>query len=428
MKRPSCHPQTVIAGGALLVAAYAMLAGCGGSDSAASPAMRAQSSVPPAVSQASNSGAAVPGEIVAADNAFGLKLLAGLVQKRTGNTAISPTSLALALQIVYNGSEGTTQQAMAQVLQLGGLGTEQLNDDNAALQASLLHPDPQTTLTLANSLWMHLDDNPVLPSFISINQTYYGAMLGDLAGAPENVNGWVATQTNGLITSILPSGDYRQAAAVIANAIYFKGQWTTPFEASQTASGSFTLTDGSQKPVAMMHCTGSYPYLEGPGFQAIRLPYGQGRLSMLILLPDSGTSLQAFIAGLTADSVRQWTGQMQNQFLSLSMPRFATAFAADLSGDLSALGMSIAFSCLPPDRADFSGLAAGVCLTSVEHRAVVEVDETGTTATAATGVIVGITAAPGLRMTLDRPFFYAVRDDESGLLLFIGALLDPTEE
>lgn len=420
-----CHLRRTVTRSTLLVslAALAVLAGCGGGGGTDSNAQ----SAPPAVAEALRAGAAVPPEIVAADNAFGLQLLDVLLQQQAGNTAISPTSLALALQIVYNGAAGTTQQAMAQTLQLGSLVPSQLNTDNAALQAALLDPDPQTTLTIANSLWMHLQANPVLPAFIGTNQTYYGATLGELAGAPDDINAWVATATHGLITTIVPAADYSHVVAVIANAIYFKGRWTTPFDASATDSAAFTLSDGSQKTVPMMHHTGSYAYLQGPGFQAIRLPYGQGRLSMLILLPDSGTPLADFISTLTADSVEQWTGALQSAYLNLSLPRFTTSFTAELAGNLSALGMSVAFACPPSGDADFSGLAPGVCITSVAHRTVVAVDETGTTAAGATGVIVGTTAVPALSMTLDRPFFYAVRDDQSRALLFIGALLVPTE-
>jgi serine protease inhibitor len=166
--------------------------------------------------------------IVAADNAFGLNLLNILMPGNAGNnTAIAPISVAMALQIVYNGASGTTQQAMAKTLQLNGMSLQTLNTDNAALLASLLDPDPQVTVTVANSLWLLLSDNPVSASFTGTDQTYYGAEIGDLAGAPANVNVWVATQTDGLITQILPDGDYSngKTAAVIANVVYFKGKW-----------------------------------------------------------------------------------------------------------------------------------------------------------------------------------------------------------
>jgi serpin B len=418
----------------VLFAAVAVLAGCGGGGADAGPQGAAppvaDSTLPPAVAAAAKAHAAVPQNIVSADNAFGLNLLSTLArqpQHAAANIAISPTSLALSLQVLYNGAGGTTQQAMSQVLQLGSLSMQQINEANAALQASLLDPDPQTTLIIANSLWMH-SGNAVLPAFIQTDQTYYGATLGDLAGAPDNVNAWVRSRTNGLITSILPPANYSVVIAVIANAVYFKGQWTQPFDASQTASRSFTTSDGSQKSVATMYQAAAYPYLQGAGFQAIRLPYGQGRLSMLIVLPDSGTPLESFLASVTADSVEQWTSQMKSSDLRLSMPKFTTVFNSELTAALSSLGMAIAFSCTPPEAADFSALSPGVCVQNVEHDAVVQVDETGTTAAAATTITVGISAVSGLSLTVDHPFLYAIRDDQSGALLFVGIVQDPTQQ
>ncbi len=115
--------------------------------------------------------------LAATDNAFGLALLNIRMPSAGGNIAISPLSLALALQIVHGGAAGTAQQAMADALQLGALRNPRLNEDNAALQAALLNPDPQVQLTVANSLWMHLAENPVLPAFIQADQTYYGAAI-----------------------------------------------------------------------------------------------------------------------------------------------------------------------------------------------------------------------------------------------------------
>jgi serine protease inhibitor len=116
-----------------------------------------------------------------------------------GNVAISPISVAMTLQIVYNGAGGSTQQAMAQTLELGTLSTQDLNSDNAALQGSLINPDPKVQLTIANSLWMQLSSNAVSPSFTQMDETYYGATVGDLSGAPDNVNAWVASETGGLL-------------------------------------------------------------------------------------------------------------------------------------------------------------------------------------------------------------------------------------
>jgi serine protease inhibitor len=415
-----------------LLLAATLLAGCGGgsvsmtmSSDPANPAANSPST-PPAVAQAESAGTTVNPAIATADNAFGLNLLQTLIAGATGNVAISPINVAMALQILYNGAAGTTQQAMAQTLQLGSLSTQDLNNANAALQASLLNPDPEVQIIVANSLWMHLSNNPVLSSFMQTDQTYYGATVGDLSGAPADVNTWASAQTNGLITNILPAGDYTSVVAVIANTIYFKGQWSTAFDPSQTASAQFTLGDSTQVSSQMMHQSGSYAYLQGSNFQAVSLPYGQGRFSMLIVLPNSGVSLGSFAAGITPAAISGWVSQSQMTQGSIALPKFTATYGVSLPPALSSLGMGIALC--SSNMADFSALAPSVCVSDVEHKTVVEVDETGTVAAAGTTVTVGPTAiaAPLFTMTMDHPFFYAIRDDLSGELLFVGILVNPT--
>lgn len=416
-----------------MILASAMVAGCGGSsmnsgsmDPNPPPGMPSSPDAPPAVMQAKQANAPVDPSIVTADNTFGVNLFQKLNAGASGNVAIAPISVAMALQIVYNGTvSGATQQGMSQTLQLGSMSMQVLNDDNAALQASLLNPDPQVQLTIANSLWMHLGMNSVPAAFTQMDQNYYGATVGDLAGAPANVNDWVSTETNGLITSILPAGNYDSVVAVIANAIYFKGQWATAFDPGQTAPAPFTLADGSQVSVPMMHQAATYGYFQGTNFQALRLPYGMGRMSMLVVMPDAGTSFSSFAAGVTADMLKTWAGQVQDGYGTVALPRFTTAYGASLVGALTSLGMQAAF-CSDPN-AGFPGIGL-VCLGDVEHKTVVQVDETGTVAAGATGITVMPVAvqAPLFNVTLDHPFLYAIRDDQTGELLFIGSMLNPS--
>jgi serine protease inhibitor len=416
-----------------LLLAATVLAGCGGgsvnltmSSDPQIPGANSSSSTPPAVVQAENAGTTVNPDIATADNAFGLNLFQALIAGATGNVAVSPINVAMALQILYNGAAGTTQQAMAQTLQLGSLSTQDLNNANAALQASLLNPDPEVQIIVANSLWMHLSNSPVLASFTQTDQTYYGATVGDLSGAPDDVNAWAAAETNGLITNILPAADYSSVVAVIANTIYFKGQWSTAFDPSQTAAAQFTLGDGTQVSREMMHQSGSYAYLQGSNFQAVSLPYGQGRFSMLIVLPNSGVSLSSFAASITPEAIGGWVGQAQMTQGSIALPKFTATYGVSLPPALSSLGMGIALC--SSHMADFSALAPSVCVSDVEHKTVVEVDESGTVAAAGTTVTVGPTAivAPMFTMTMDRPFFYAIRDDLTGELLFVGLLVNPS--
>jgi len=413
-----------------------VVGGCGGGGSPGGGSMsmspmpptstpQSPSTAPPAVMQAQAADTPVDPAIVTADNTFGLKLFQNLNSSATGNVAIAPISVAMALQIVYNGAGGVTQQGMAQTLQLGSLSMQALNNDNAALQGSLLNPDPQVQLTIANSLWMHLGIDAVQASFTQMDQMYYGATVGDLAGAPANVNAWVSTATDGLITNILPNVDYAGVIAVIANVIYFKGQWTTAFDPSQTAPAPFTLADGSQVSVQMMHQSANYGYLKGANFQALRIPYGQGRMSMLLVMPDAGTSLNSLLGSVTSDAIAGWVGQLQTGFGSVALPRFSTTYGASLVQPLTALGIQDAFC--SSQQASFPGIGLA-CIGDVEHKTVVEVDESGTVAAGATTVSILPVAVelPLFTVTLDHPFLYAIRDDKTGELLFIGTMTNPS--
>jgi serpin B len=265
---------------------------------------------------------------------------------------------------------------------------------------------------------MHLASNPVLSSFTQINQNYYGAEIGDLAGAPADVNTWVSQQTNGLITQILSSDfDPTSAVAVVVNTLYFKGIWTTAFDASHTAAAPFTRADGSQVTAQMMHQSGSYDYSSSAGFSLLRLPYGSGRMSMIILLPEAGTSLNTVLAGVTAESLNTSVSGLQSSAGAIALPRFSTSYGASLMAAFASLGMS---------ADNYPGIASGASLSDVEHKTVVEVDESGTVAAAATGGTVTAVAQQGFIMTVDHPFFYAIRDDKTGLLLFVGEMMDPT--
>ena len=418
-----------IVAGALTIAAA--LSGCGGDDSAAAPVTSVPPadttppggsgvSTPAAVLQAKQDDTPVDPAIVTADNTFGLNLLDTLVPLNAGNnTTISPISVAMTLQIVYNGAVGPTQTTMAQTLQLGAMSVQQLNTDNAVLLGALLDPDPQVDLTIANSLWVPLSTNTVSPAFITADQTYYGAQIGDVAGAPANVNAWVSTQTDGLITDLLPPGQY---VTVLANTVYFKGQWTSGFSPAQTVTAPFTLMDGTQVSVPMMQQSNTFPYLQGTNFQAVSLPYGSGRLSMLVVLPDAGVDPGSFVAAITPAAVDSWVDQMVSSAVNLGLPRFTTAYSTSLQAPLTTLGMGDAFI---PGENGFPGIYPSFSISVAEHKTYVQVDETGTVAAAATGVgSTAVVQAP-VNLQLNRPFFYAIRDNQTGELLFIGVLMNP---
>jgi serine protease inhibitor len=273
-------------------------------------------------------------------------------------------------------------------------------------------------------LWSHLSNNPIAPAFTTMDENYYGATVGDLAQAPAAVNSWITNATGGLITSFAdkPASYYSGLTALLLNAVYFKGQWTQEFDPTKTTASPFTLPDGSQVTAQLMHQSSSYSYVAGPNFQMARLPYGQGHMSLLVVLPNSGVSLAQLVAGLSIDQLSTAIGQFRSSPGNIAVPKFTINFAASLVAPLTSLGMGGAFC----PSGNFSGLATGTCLSDVTQQTIVEVDETGTTAASVTGVGPVLTSVhQPFTMTCDRAFLYAIRDDDTGLLLFIGALANP---
>ena len=278
-----------------------------------------------------------------ADNAFGLNLFQNLTAGGSGNVAIAPISIAMALQIVYNGSGGATQQGMSQTLQLGSMSMMDLNNDNAALQGSLLNPDPQVQLTIANSLWIHPEINSVSAAFTQMDQTYYGATVGDLAGAPANVNDWVSTETDGLITDILPPGNYQSVVAVIANAIYFKGQWSSAFDPSQTAASALHLGRRYAGVGADDASVGKLRIFSRREFSVVAHALWPGSLQHVDRAAGRGNQLRRLHRGADGRCAEELGRSAANRFRQRGAARFTTTYGASLVQPLTSLGMQAAF-------------------------------------------------------------------------------------
>lgn len=373
-------------------------------------------------------------QLIAANTRFAFKLFAALVQQDSGaNIFISPASVALALAMTYNGARGETAQAMARTLEFGELSLDALNQANAQLKATLAQQQPHVALAIANSLWAR-QGIEFSPEFMQRNTEFYAAEIVELdfgdPGAVKRINDWVRRQTNDKITKIT---DKISGAAILflINAIYFKGDWTKPFDKEQTRPGSFTLLDGQQKQHPMMSQSGEYRYFEDDDVQAISLPYADGRLSMYIFLPAPQSSLAAFQTTLSDTSWDTWMDQFRTKEGRIVLPRFRLEYEVTLNQALSAIGMAIAFA---PQDADFSGMlvpdAAGPTLyiDEVKHKTFVEVNEEGTEAAAVTAVMMtrsSFTVKRTFSMVVNRPFFCAIRDDQSGAILFMGSISEP---
>ncbi|MBE9125100.1 MULTISPECIES: serpin family protein [unclassified Coleofasciculus] len=373
----------------------------------------------------------VNSQLVAANTRFGFNLFSEILKQESDqNVFISPTSVAIALAMMYNGASGETQQEMAKALELQGMSLQDINEGNQALKASLANADSEVELSIANSLWAK-EGIPFKPEFLHSNQQFYKAKVTELdfanPDAPQVINTWVKENTNGKIPQIIDQIKSDDILFLI-NAIYFKGNWTDKFEENQTTERPFSLEDGTQKQHPMMSQFGKYRYYENDEFQAISLPYGEGRLSFYVFLPHETANLDTFQQQLTTENWQQWMNQFRQRNGSIVLPRFKLEYGVELNDALKALGMESAFG----DGANFANLSEfPVGIDQVTHKTFVEVNEEGTEAAAVTSIgavttSISIPEEP-FRMVVNRPFFCAIRDNQTGTLLFMGSIREPQE-
>ena len=374
-------------------------------------------------------------QVIAADNLFGFYLFQRVLANDpvAGNIFISPTSVALALAMTYNGADGETKAAMEETLRKQGLTAEQLNQSYKDLMDALVSVDPKVLLEIANSIW-YRNDVEVLPEFININRNYYNAEVNAIVfndQAKDIINGWVAEKTHDKITEVL---DYipEDAIMYLINAIYFKGIWRSEFEKDKTADMPFYLADGSPVQAPTMQQQDTFRYFRNELMSAVELPYGQGNFSMMILLPNTGKTTGDIVASLSIENWNAWMQDFSEQDVVMHLPRLKFEYKKLLNDDLSDMGMGIAFS----DEADFSKIdpTRDLMISRVIHKTFVEVNEEGTEAAAVTVVeIVETSIEPGgndgpVYFYVDRPFLFLIREKDTGAILFIGRVMNPLEE
>ena len=362
--------------------------------------------------------------VASANTVFGFKLLMDLQERQPdANIMISPLSISIALTMTYNGAAVETQRAMAEVLEIEGLGIDTVNRSNATLRNSLENTDPKVEIAIANSIWSRqgVEFNP---SFLDRNREFFEAEIGALNFndplALQVINGWVETNTNGKIKQIVQRINPGTLIFLI-NAIYFKGSWQKEFDKSATRDGIFHLSDGGKKRVQMMYRKGAYPHFRGENFEAARLPYGDGKVSMYVFLPNRDSNLNDFIEQLNAENWSSWISQFQEvtDDSEMILPRFELEYEVKLNDALTALGMGIAFG----NGADFSGMGTQLFISEVRHKTIIEVNEEGTEAAAVTAVVGVKSLPPAFRV--DRPFFFAIHDDRTQTMLFMGIVTEP---
>lgn len=366
---------------------------------------------------------------------FGTDLYA-LMATGDGNVVFSPASIVTALAMTYAGARSVTAEEMAAVLHVD------LDDpafhaamnalDQALESRSFTSGDDRVQLSVANSLWGQKGLAFETPFLDVLAQDYGSGMrLVDFVTEAEKarirINEWVANQTNDKITDLIPAGALNSLTRlVLVNAVYLDATWESQFDPNDTYDGTFTTLAGSAVEVPLMHQTSAFGYSRGDGWQSVQLPYSGGKLAMLLIVPDEGRfgEVEGLLgSGLTSDTVSDLTMTT----VALTLPKFTFRTQAQLGQSLKTLGMPAAFD---PTGADFSGMTTEeqLFIDEVIHEAYIAVDEEGTEAAAATAVVMRAGSAPqvDVTLTIDRPFIFALRDTETGALLFLGRVADPS--
>ncbi len=367
-------------------------------------------------------------KVISTNNQFGLELLKEVnARAEEANWMISPASVSIALGMAYNGAESTTMDAFEQVLNYEGLTRQEVNEITEELIAVLVANSEGNLLEIANSLW-YRNGFPVKEDFINLNKNYYGAEVKELdfaqAGAVKTINDWVSAKTHGKIDKIIEKLE-PEMMMVLINAIYFNCVWETKFDKDDTHQGPFYTESGSSfGQVDLMTVKSSFDVAFTEAYSAVEMPYKKGKYSMYLFLPADGQTVDGLIDMLDGREWEDWLeGFSEREEFTVTMPKFKFEFERSLKEDLMTMGLEVAFS----DDADFSGISdIDLLIGDVIHKTYIDVNEEGTEAAAVTGIIFELTSVgPANQIVFDRPFLFAITENSSNSILFMGKLSEP---
>ena len=344
--------------------------------------------------------------------------------RKDENFMVSPLSIAEVLTMISNGAKGET---LKQTLAVMGLDTnvERLNEAFSTTNKYLTKADPETSLAIANSLWIDKTFN-IKDEYVSTNKKWLNAESRNQELPTEktmnDINSWCDDNTNGCIKKLLPQPLDPSTKLVLINALYFKGIWENKFNKSNTKEDNFTNIDGSVAKVNMMHLTDSFNVWIGKKMDMVELPYGNGTFCMEVYLPHTGGKLENCMKSLTQDTFFEIRDKKSKQKVNLGMPRMELKYNTSIKEPLMNMGMTDAFG-----DADLSGISNGaINISDIKHITYIKVDEDGTEAAAVTAAIaVGCalhTERP-INFIVDRPFAYIIREKSTGMILFMGRVV-----
>ncbi len=371
-------------------------------------------------------------ELTAGNTGFATDLYAQL-KDAPGNLFFSPYSLSTALGMTYGGAREETARQMTRVLHFTL--EQNVHSAFAELGSGLadVQKDGSVELALANSLWPQAG-YPFLPEYLDLVKKNYGVSItacdyiNNAPAARNTINDWVEGQTRQKIKDLIPAGVLTPLTRlVLANAIYFKGNWAVQFNAKTTARAPFHVSQDKTTEVPMMSQRNQFGYAEFDDLQALALPYKGDALSMVVLLPKQPDGLAGLQAGLSPANLEKWTRALAPREVQVFLPRFKMTGEFKLNDKLKALGMTDAFDDAKADFSGMDGMKHHLYISAVLHKAFVEVNETGTEAAAATAVIMALRGPPSrpLVFRADHPFLFLIRDNKTGSVLFLGRMVNP---
>ncbi len=373
-------------------------------------------------------------QVVNANNEFAFDFYSEINKKEEGNIFYSPYSISAALAMTYEGAKGQTADEMKSVFHFPE--SDILRPNFAAIYNNINKKDKEYKLSTGNALWAQ-QDYQFLPDYLATVEKYYGGkaanldFVGESEKSRQTINTFIEQQTNDKIKDLIPRGVLNAyTRLVLTNAIYFKGTWVKQFDKSDTRDQDFTTISGQKVKTPMMQLTGDdaeFNYAETDDIQILEMPYDGEDLSMLILLPKEN-NLEMVEESLNNEKLSEWKNMLNEQRVDIFVPKFKFETKYFMVETLTDMGMPTAFI----DAADFSGMdgTQNLLIQNVIHQAFVEVNEEGTEAAAATAVVGGIESVgpriPTFRA--DHPFIFIIQEKETGNILFLGRMSNPTKQ
>lgn len=364
-------------------------------------------------------------QFIEGNNRFAWDILRELNHEDEGeNVFISPISISTALSMTYQGAQGNTKDEMGKVLGYGDMDDETLRESYREFLKYLVAMDPEIDLNIANSIW-YREGEAIEEEFLEVNREVFDALVEELDFSDEEaadiINAWIEDATEGKIEEMLDGPIPGNVIMYLINAIYFKGDWTVPFEEEQSFDAIFNASSGEQQEITMMRRNGSVEYGEGEDYQTVRLPYGEKEnTAMYVILPkDEGRDINEFLGTMDEEKWQDIRGSVSSSDdVELQIPRFEMEYGIkSLKNALIRLGMEEAFDMY----ANFDGIRPGIFIEDVLHKAVIEVNEQGSEAAAATVVIVAESAVMDPPSFIaDRPFLFVIANEEADSILFMG--------